>query len=144
MTSKPEEEKKVTAVKEKATVVVVNTQARLLILSKREGFNGPEYRHGKWLLPGENNVDKAFWDVAKKSEGVKDHLLLGNLKCKGEGEAKPITDNLASVNALEAFKIIGKEEDPHQLIKWKDNEARVTVKKACDDRFAFLSETYED
>jgi hypothetical protein len=118
----------------KETVVIVNTESRLKILGKIKGFNEPEHQDGLFLSPGENTVDKAFWDKAKKRRSAKMDLLVGRLKCKGDGVARKMTEDLTAANAKEAASIISDEDDATELMRWRDADSRATVKKACNAR----------
>jgi hypothetical protein len=89
---------------------------------------------GVVLLPGENNVSRALWDLNLKSAMVQKFIELGHIIEKGEGTAKPIADQLGTVTPGKARLWISACEDIEQLRRWREQDTRPDVREYIDGR----------
>jgi len=125
--------------KPKNIVIRVN-RASAIILPKSNAHTGVGYSGGMKLLPGENNMDKSYWDVIKKNGTVKKWLAVGWIENLGSGKAKDITDSLEAVPMEKTGRYIDAETSVPTLMKLRDADKRAPVKKAINVRIKKITD----
>jgi hypothetical protein len=123
-------------------LVIRNTEPRLVELPSVEPIvddEGNVTRDGYIpyrLVPGENDVPKAYWDIVKSNPAVKLYLATGTLVNAGEGKAASLVNNLDSLPPNVALKHIGNCENIAVLNDWKAGTTQLGYKKAIEERIA--------
>lgn len=94
----------------------------------REGYIA--YR----LLPGENDVPGAYWDIVKSNPGVKIFLAAGKIENTGEGKARSILAGLDKLAPDTAIRHVGACENLAVLKDWRSNTESIGMRKLIDER----------
>lgn len=90
--------------------------------------------HPQKLVPGENDVDSAYWDKVKSNPAVKMWLACELLVNKGEGKAKPLIESLDKLSPEVALRHIGRCETISVLNSWKESTDNPAYRKAIGER----------
>ena len=98
----------------------------------------PDIATGQMLLPGENDVNSAYWDDVKGNGTVKMYLACKILANRGVGKAQEIVDGLDEMTVSAASKFIKECTDVPQLMDWKAKSEKAGIQKAIDSRIAVL------
>lgn len=102
-------------------------------VSKAGNVTAPGF-HPQQLLPGENDVDSAYWDKVKGNTAVKQWLAVRLLKNRGEGKATSIIASLDNLAPDTALRHIGKCENVKLLNEWKASTKGRALRKAISER----------
>jgi len=99
---------------------------------------------GFLLMPGENNVSKAYWDFCKKNPAVKIALVAEDLEECGEGKAKPINVPWKKVSLPKAKALIKKITSVTTLNKIKKEAGKKGIIDLCEMQIARLTDIDEE
>jgi hypothetical protein len=123
-----------------ANLVIVVTEPRGVELpnvapkvSKEGKVTAPGF-HAQKLLPGENDVDSAYWNKVKGNPAVKQWLAVKLLKNNGEGKARSIIASLDNLAPDVALRHIGNCENVGLLNDWKAGTKGAGLRKAIEER----------
>lgn len=123
-----------------SNLIIENTGPRLVELpnvypktDKAGKVTAPGF-HAQKLIPGENDVDAAYWDAVKGNPGVKILLACGDLKNRGEGKARSILADLDKLSPEVALRHIGNCENVTVLQEWKAATQNLSLRKTIEER----------
>ena len=104
-------------------LVIENTEPR--------GIDLPPFENqaGVSLIPGENSVDRRYWEGIQKNAAVKMYKRCGFIVNKGPGIARPLNETLDSLGTDDARKAIAQTKDKEQLNTWLKNTSSPYIKK---------------
>jgi len=108
---------------ENNNLVIEVTRPSAIVLPPFKGGD-PDEEAGKTLIPGQNDVSEPCWKFACKNPAIQIALGAGYLKSKGNGKARPITQDYDSLTIKQASDIIEQIDDVNEL-----NRIKVGVKK---------------
>lgn len=116
------------------TLVIKNTRPCLITLPAVKAENGADLFPSKMLLPGESNVDPAYWEAVKGKEALKIWIAAGYLQDLGPGEAKRLDKGLDVLPSDKAAEQIARNNSIQMLDEWRAKTKIPDYVKLIDDR----------